>query len=483
MRPRRLTLSLAVVLPALTGVGCSGCDDDSTIAVSEEARVLVGSPAVETATPVVNAAPDAGLAEFRLNVPRQCDFFEQSSVRKVDILWVVDSSSSMKTSQENLAREFPGFINALLELDPPVDFHIGVTSMDTDSPLLPNGERGSMGDLHGFDLGAACPAGANATGRFIACDESGECNVQKADGSGSGCDATGAFAQMARVGTGGSPVERGLHAAYLALTKADNLKAEVPSSSDLARRSPFVRPDAALFVVFVSDEDDSSCTPFVPLDARGRPLGGEACTADPGCRCDAARASWGGAGYFTRFLETYKGYGHADLVTAAAVVCDEQQRVGAQNGDPSFVHLGCPDQGSGTAYYGARYIEVAEGTGGTASSLRGSFSSALRSLGFSVSGLRRDFRLSRGPYAGSVEAYVTAFDAVRCASRTDCVPGQECRRGACATPVPPTARSLRGCSAEHCPCDLHFELDGQPPVQSSIEVCYDVDSTLTQACQ
>ncbi|MGC4114166.1 MAG: hypothetical protein QM765_05985 [Myxococcales bacterium] len=492
-------LTICVVVPMF----CQACSCDETPVtqeIDETGAVVVGNPAVDTAKPKVDVEP-VEPPEFKLNVPRQCDFFQQNAVRKVDILWVVDNSGSMSRSQAALASEFPKFIGSLLSLQPPVDFHIGVTSVDTDNDKLvydpgrdgapPTDTRGTQGALHGFDFGNG------VAGRYIACDSSGNCNVPKLGGTN---DAGAAFAQMSKVGTGGSAVERGLHAAYLALTREDNLHAETPTSSDISKKFPFIRPDAALFVIFVSDADDLSCSPYIPLNPDGRPTSGEPCTADPYCKCDATRLTWGSTQYFTRFLESYKGFGHKDLVAAGAVVCTEKQIVGAENGDPNFAHMGCPDQGNGPGYYGDRYIQVAAATGGTAISIRGSFANALQSLGFAVSGLRKDFRLSRGPFTDTLEVYVTEVNAKKCTDKSECTgTNQDCRSGLCANVVSVGAKSLQGCTPpdatsrpdlEFCKCDagsfrniLRFNVDGQPPAQASIEVCYDVNSNFNQACQ
>ena len=250
---------------------------------------------------------------------------------------------------------------------------------------------------------------------------------------------------MIKVGTAGSMLERGLYAAYLALTREENLRAELPGAGDLASGAPFVRPDAALFVIFVSDEDDSSCAPFVPLLANGRPVSGEPCQADPGCRCEqgAALAS-GSIDFFVRFLESYKGFGQGELVAAAAVACTQTERIGAQSGDPGFAHLGCPDDGTGAAYFGERYLQVAAATGGRALPIRGSFADALEALGFAVAGLRTDFRLSRGPMTDSIEVYLTEADAAACGADPECEAGLVCRGSACARRVAVEARSLQG---------------------------------------
>ncbi|MGZ3768085.1 MAG: hypothetical protein ACXVCP_13255 [Bdellovibrio sp.] len=57
--------------------------------------------------------------------------FKQQSVfvpKKIDVLWVVDNSGSMKTSQQNLASNFQAFINRFNQKN--FDFHMSVTTTD-----------------------------------------------------------------------------------------------------------------------------------------------------------------------------------------------------------------------------------------------------------------------------------------------------------------------------------------------------------------
>jgi hypothetical protein len=155
------------------------------------------------------------------------------------------------------------------------------------------------------------------------------------------------------------------------------------------------------------------------------------------------------------------------------------------------------------AYYGDRYIQVAANTGGTAISIRGNFANALQSLGFAVSGLRNDFRLSRGPFTDSLEAYLTQVNAKKCTLDNECPSPQKCRSGACATQITVGARNFGACVpsvpppwdggtapplVDYCKCDSGafrniMRFPDAPPAQSSIEICYDVNSNFNQACQ
>jgi hypothetical protein len=478
---RRIVFGALVLLAAT-----AACDDRSrTRRVPEEFTIVPGTPQVDAEAPKVLEDPTRATDHFAINVPRQCDLFQQLSVRKVDILWVVDSSGSMAPKQMRLAQNFQGFMNQLVGAQPPIDFQIAVTTTDTDNPA-------TRGKLRDWSLGGG-------GGNFIACvpDASGAtstCNT----GSGSTQDAVTAFAQMAQVGTSGSATERGLLAAYLALTNDENL-----STASQAR---FVRPDAALYVVVVSDEDDASCNPM-----SAQPV----CTADPGCRCapDATLSgpgAYGSAAYFSRFLETYKGYGNQDMVALAAIVAlDDQTLVPSQFGDPN-PHVGCcknlaggvcPTSGTndGTleiAYYGGRYKEVAARTGGVAVSICDEdFSGALASLGYAASGLRREFRLTRGPElsvqgseASGLALFVSPANAANCAVDGNCPTGQVCRSGRCAERIPvQTVPAANGAQYVQCEAStfrniIRFDGTAVPESLSAIEVCYDVAPNFQMTC-
>src|SRR6476659_9131535 len=57
--------------------------------------------------------------------------FQESLNRKIDILFMIDDSISMKPSQDNLLRNFPAFMQVLDELPGGLpDVHIAVVSSD-----------------------------------------------------------------------------------------------------------------------------------------------------------------------------------------------------------------------------------------------------------------------------------------------------------------------------------------------------------------
>ncbi len=133
----------------------------------------------------------------------------ETSTSKVDILWVMDNSGSMANEQDALARNFDSFINGFLARN--VDFRMAITTTDASSTLRD-------GKLIGRVLTSADAAANEA--------------AFKSD-----------FKTYIKVGTGGSGIEKGLHTSASFLTK---------------NGGTFLRPDAKLVIVYISDEQDQS---------------------------------------------------------------------------------------------------------------------------------------------------------------------------------------------------------------------------------
>lgn len=138
----------------------------------------------------------------------QKDVFKQLQKPEIDILFVVDDSGSMSDDQNNIANNFSSFIKWASTLQ--VDFQIGVVTTDV----------GRKGCLFG-SVKYITPQTPNLTT---------------------------VFSTNVRVGTSGSATERGLESSYLALT--------APSLTGC--NAGFYRQDAALSVIYVSDERDQS---------------------------------------------------------------------------------------------------------------------------------------------------------------------------------------------------------------------------------
>jgi hypothetical protein len=156
----------------------------------------------------------------------------------------------------------------------------------------------------------------------------------------------------------------------------------------------FLRPDAYLYLIFVSDEQDKSREEDVS--------------------------------YYWRVFETAKGIGNDGTVSTAAIV-------GTEINNPC------------AASYGSRYLAVTELTGGERGSICDeNFANTLRKLATNAVGLRRKFALTAAPNEKTIEVRLTypcntpgdvtavcaSVDASRCAGAAptdallECIPAQ-----------------------------------------------------------
>lgn len=149
------------------------------------------------------------------------DEFTQNVAAKVDVLWVIDNSSSMGEEQQGLGESFNAFIQNLISSS--VDYSIGVVSTDP----------ADDGELHTGASGI--PVITSTTP-----------------------NAAQVFLENVKVGTNGALSERAFESAALALGKGRGWTPGQPASPPNAG---FPRDDAALFIIMVSDEDDKSFGP------------------------------------------------------------------------------------------------------------------------------------------------------------------------------------------------------------------------------
>ncbi len=165
------------------------------------------------------------------------------SVKKMDILFVVDNSNSMAEEQEMLALAFPAFINTLKPFSFFLDLHIGVISTDLGaggynipSCLAPNGDGGKLQNSPRKD-GCSPPKDPYIA---IAEDKNGITTNVAND------LITEAFSCIALLGVEGCGFEQPLASILQALDSTNN-----PN---------FMRDDALLGIIVLSDEDDCSAT-------------------------------------------------------------------------------------------------------------------------------------------------------------------------------------------------------------------------------
>ena len=147
----------------------------------------------------------------------------------VDLLFVIDNSNSMLDEQANLIASFDGFIAGIQDnLDEANDYHIGVVT--TDDYVANDPECQELGALVTQTFEGSC--GPFAEGAFITLADELE----------------GSFTCAANVGVDGSNDERPIDAMLTALSP--ELNAEGGCNAG------FLRDDALLVVVLITDEDD-----------------------------------------------------------------------------------------------------------------------------------------------------------------------------------------------------------------------------------
>lgn len=183
------------------------------------------------------------------NTPNQPNQPEQpggsSQADKVDILWVVDDSGSMCEEQASVRAHISDFIDELA--DGGVDFQLAVVSTDMQNPTR-SGRFQNVADGEG---GPQC----NVTVDVSACEGDSPLIISSTDPRYQGNDGaldrsrvSRDFGCNASVGTSGTGFEMGLDAARAALS---------PQLAQSANAG-FLRDDAMLAVIFLTDENDCS---------------------------------------------------------------------------------------------------------------------------------------------------------------------------------------------------------------------------------
>ncbi len=253
------------------------------------------------------------------------DTWTQKDVELVDLLFVVDDSQSMAEEQEALAEGFSDFVNGLSSSK--VDFHLGVisTSQDSDDPQA------------GHLLGS--PAYLTAEDDYVRL-----------------------FEERVMIGIGGSDKEKGLQAALTAMSPANLAGAN----------EGFLRRDAHLLTVFVTDEED--CSDFGALDA----FDSDAC------------------------------YENMDELVPTSQALAELQ---ALKGDPTKVQVGAimglPWSDCEEAWPSERYRELAVLTNGFMGDIcKNNWSNMLYELGLNAGGMRSEFRLTGQAVPSSIKVFV-----------------------------------------------------------------------------
>jgi hypothetical protein len=184
-------------------------------------------------------------------------------VRKLDLVFMIDNSSSMRDKQENLRKNFPSFMDKLLKIQGGApDMHIAVISSNVGAgPTVPDSACPVGGDRGRFQVRPECGIDTAKNGYFLSIDAAGKTNFEDKGGL---PKLPELFQCMAFLGDRGCGYEHQLLSLYFALDGKTN-----------PENAGFLRDDAYLGVVMLTDEDDCSADPGTDIFAPP-PIGGQA---------------------------------------------------------------------------------------------------------------------------------------------------------------------------------------------------------------
>jgi hypothetical protein len=248
----RMILVLAVLLAC-------GCDRTMLVGRTEGGSSATDGGGVGT-TDSGGGGGGAGVGGYADETSHQ--IFVESANTKIDLLFMIDNSNSMEPKQASLMQFFPNLIQPIKDLPIKPDLHIGIVTSDMGAgqftPPSCDTLGGDQGILQNTPLGATCATAHlnNAADRFLSyAQDSWGGPVVNFTG-----DIADAFACYAAVGTGGCGFEHQLASVKAALD-------ECQSDAGCRQRQNvgFLRDDAYLVVVILTDEDDCSAPSNSPL--------------------------------------------------------------------------------------------------------------------------------------------------------------------------------------------------------------------------
>jgi hypothetical protein len=178
------------------------------------------------------------------------DLFQQAINRNIDIVFMVDDSSSMAPIQTKLTTQFPAFMDVLKNLPGGLpNVHIGVVSSSMGAGRNPSIDHcpqgGDQGVFHTKPLGATCTKASLNAGQNFIINNNGMANYMG--------DISDVFSCIAQLGDGGCGFEHQFESVLRALG-ADGAPPPPQNAN-------FLRPDAYLAIVMITNEDDCSAPP------------------------------------------------------------------------------------------------------------------------------------------------------------------------------------------------------------------------------
>lgn len=186
-------------------------------------------------------------------------FYDVNPIRDLDIVFMIDNSGSMREEQDNLRENFPILIDTLRKIPGGLpNVHIGIISSDVGagSSLIsgnaacnrPGGDKGE------FQVKSGCGLDESQGNFIISLNNDTQKNFTG--------NLEDVFSCMAALGTGGCGFEHQLQSVRVAL-------AESLMPKNTTKNVGFLREDAFLAVVLITDEDDCSGNPDSDLYVDG----------------------------------------------------------------------------------------------------------------------------------------------------------------------------------------------------------------------
>ncbi len=317
----------------------------------------------------------------------QTDIFDQPSDPTVDVLFVVDDSGSMADAQDELGQNFPQFFTTSNVAA--ADYHIAVTTTLT--------------------VGSSC---VDLTGNTTCSDDdmSGHWTSRSGDRflTPASTNPEQQFNDNVQVPENTNPRRDTSDNAEGALRAAFNFLS-APKINDPAINGGFLREEAKLHVIMVSDEADQSRGP---------------------------------TDLYIDFFKNLKGFRNESLVAVSAIA--------KRNGEE------CPGSTAGTG--DARYSEVVTAMNGRFQSICDSdWSTNMRALGLDSLGLQVEFFLSRAATSSTLNVCVRSGS-----STAACTPAQQT-----------TSTSATGWFYDSGTNSVVFNAGSVPPRGSRVEVRYE----------
>jgi hypothetical protein len=178
------------------------------------------------------------------------DLYQTEINRNIDIVFMIDDSSSMTPLQNKLAANFPVFMNVLKGLPRGLpNVHIGVVSSSMGAGRNPSVDHcpqgGDRGVFHAAALGPTCAQGSLNPGQSFISSANGVTNYTG--------DIADVFSCIAPLGDGGCGFEH----QFASVLRALGADGQPPPPENAG----FLRPDAYLMVVLITNEDDCSAPP------------------------------------------------------------------------------------------------------------------------------------------------------------------------------------------------------------------------------